>query len=691
MLPSRIIHVEKFPLNQNSKVDRNALRTIIDGNISTASGTLSDVETKIRRIWCETLKKNQIGVKDNFFAMGGHSLLATTICFKIRETLHCECPVRYLFENQTVEKLAKRLFVEIERARREKIQSQRSDKWSSCGQDDRNGDNSKMAGANMETEMSVIRKQASLNEQRTRCTTPRSKSDDHANLKYSKAKEAMQKKLPITFQQGNMQPLLCCQLQKPLLHLYSNNPDGPYLRAYETGFRIQLRIVDRSLLNRCVNRVITSHDALRTSFLAESKSYLQEIKSATESFVALRYRHEKTDLFVSNPFDSIPILSFLEEADGHTNFVLRMSHVITDARSMQIIAEELYTAYNGHKSLPRNANTYANFSKRYRQKVEDIRHENEQYWRNIFTNIDRTILSTDKPRTTNRRSECGYVIKNLSSLNRIIERLSRKNQCSNFVVMIAALSEILRRRLDQESKVVIGCPMDMRDDPSESSVGFYISTIPVVIEASQSYSTAQLLLHHAAQQVENAIQHSTVSGDFFNSLCGDNELISCMIILDNFTVDQLSANNYFEISDENSGHTKYELSVFITQRGSDITIKFEYMSNLFYKESIIDMINGWAKCINAFDRDIIIHNDHLDAPCSVDIPSICLSQLIENASLNSPRNKSLFNHQEQYNYLNMLEIIQQICNALQQCIICTTGEPLRSDTIIPIISTKSLI
>uniref|UniRef100_A0A0M3HGH1 Carrier domain-containing protein n=1 Tax=Ascaris lumbricoides TaxID=6252 RepID=A0A0M3HGH1_ASCLU len=317
MLPSRIIHVEKFPLNQNSKVDRNALRTIIDGNISTASGTLSDVETKIRRIWCETLKKNQIGVKDNFFAMGGHSLLATTVCFKIRETLHCECPVRYLFENQTVEKLAKRLFVEIERACREKIQSQRNDQWSSCGQDDRNGNNSKMAEANIEIEMSVIRKQASLNEQRIKCTMPTPKSDDHASLKYSDAKEAMEKKLPITFQQGNVQPLPCCQLQKPLLHLYSNNPDGPYLKAYETGFRIQLRIVDQSLLNKCVNRVIASHDALRTSFLAESKTYLQEIKSATESFVALRYRHEKTDLFVSNPFDSIPILCFLEEVDGH--------------------------------------------------------------------------------------------------------------------------------------------------------------------------------------------------------------------------------------------------------------------------------------------------------------------------------------------------------------------------------------
>uniref|UniRef100_A0A914R5Z5 AMP-dependent synthetase/ligase domain-containing protein n=1 Tax=Parascaris equorum TaxID=6256 RepID=A0A914R5Z5_PAREQ len=114
------------------------------------------------------------------------------------------------------------------------------------------------------------------------------------------------------------------------------------------------------------------------------------------------------------------------------------------------------------------------------------------------------------------------------------------------------------------------------------------------------------------------------------------------------------------------------------------------MSSLYYKESITDMISGWAKCINAFERDSTIHNDHLEASRSVDIPSVCSSQLIENASLNSPKNKSLFNHQEQYNYFDMLEIIQQTSNALQQCVIRTTGESLRSDTIIPIISTNSL-
>ncbi|UUE11317.1 amino acid adenylation domain-containing protein [Dickeya zeae] len=109
MVPSRIVALAQFPLNANGKVDRKALPAVEFSDTAVYRAPRNTREAVLCELYAELLQQPQIGIDDDFFAMGGHSILATGLIARIRGRLGIELPVRLLFENPTVEKLAKQL------------------------------------------------------------------------------------------------------------------------------------------------------------------------------------------------------------------------------------------------------------------------------------------------------------------------------------------------------------------------------------------------------------------------------------------------------------------------------------------------------------------------------------------------------------------------------------------------------
>ncbi|GAA1938232.1 hypothetical protein GCM10009837_75640 [Streptomyces durmitorensis] len=56
----------------------------------------------VRSIWCRELKRDDISVDDNFFALGGQSLIMAKIQMAFIEELGVEVPVDQMFLNSTV-------------------------------------------------------------------------------------------------------------------------------------------------------------------------------------------------------------------------------------------------------------------------------------------------------------------------------------------------------------------------------------------------------------------------------------------------------------------------------------------------------------------------------------------------------------------------------------------------------------
>src|SRR5262249_54259880 len=112
MAPSAIALLEKMPLTPNGKLDRKALpmsgRESGEGEAAYIAPR-TPVEEMLAGIFEDVLKLDRVGIRDNFFEIGGHSLLATRAISRVKNTFEVEIGVRSIFEEATVEGLARRV------------------------------------------------------------------------------------------------------------------------------------------------------------------------------------------------------------------------------------------------------------------------------------------------------------------------------------------------------------------------------------------------------------------------------------------------------------------------------------------------------------------------------------------------------------------------------------------------------
>jgi amino acid adenylation domain-containing protein len=108
MVPSAFVVLDAFPLTPSGKVARRALPA--PDWAGQAAGEVvpprNGVEDMVAEVWAEVLRREGLGVTQNFFALGGHSLMATQVLVRIQETFEVEIPLRDFFQDPTIAGLA---------------------------------------------------------------------------------------------------------------------------------------------------------------------------------------------------------------------------------------------------------------------------------------------------------------------------------------------------------------------------------------------------------------------------------------------------------------------------------------------------------------------------------------------------------------------------------------------------------
>jgi thioesterase domain-containing protein len=104
MVPAVYVTMAELPLMPNGKVDRQSLpRPELLEHKTAIIGPRDSTEIQLKSMWEEILGRDNIGVRDNFFALGGHSIKAVALYSRIAETYRSPFLVRHVFEFPTIE------------------------------------------------------------------------------------------------------------------------------------------------------------------------------------------------------------------------------------------------------------------------------------------------------------------------------------------------------------------------------------------------------------------------------------------------------------------------------------------------------------------------------------------------------------------------------------------------------------
>ncbi len=109
MLPTRFAVLEALPLTPNGKVDRQTLERTEGQELAVGTDYVparTELESQLAHIWQDVLRRERVGIHDNFFQLGGHSLQIMSVIACLRSQLDRDVPLRWLFEYPTVAALA---------------------------------------------------------------------------------------------------------------------------------------------------------------------------------------------------------------------------------------------------------------------------------------------------------------------------------------------------------------------------------------------------------------------------------------------------------------------------------------------------------------------------------------------------------------------------------------------------------
>lgn len=113
MVPANIVALDRLPRTPNGKIDRNALPEPISEPLDELrereSATENPLQSQIRDMWRDLLKRERIGLRDNFFDLGGHSLLAVQLHRKLSALSREPVSLTDIFRFPTIESLSARM------------------------------------------------------------------------------------------------------------------------------------------------------------------------------------------------------------------------------------------------------------------------------------------------------------------------------------------------------------------------------------------------------------------------------------------------------------------------------------------------------------------------------------------------------------------------------------------------------
>jgi amino acid adenylation domain-containing protein/non-ribosomal peptide synthase protein (TIGR01720 family) len=554
MVPASFVFLEDLPLNANGKIDRKALPAPKESQEEAGDSYAAPTtvyEEELLQIWQEILRREWVGVNDNFFEMGGDSLTAVQVISRVWAKLGVDIQIEDVFDAPTIAGLAARIRSASERPLREELPP-------------------------------IV-------------PVPRSGP------------------LPLSFAQQGLWFLDQLEPDSPAYNIpaairLSGKLD---VKALERSLN---EIIHRHEVLRTRFVAIEGRPAqvivpyLKLALVVIELSHLPDRQRGED---ALHLAAEDA----RQPFDltQAPLLraSLLRLSECEHVLLFTLHHIITDEWSMAVLMREmgmLYEAFSRGEESPLEdlSIQYADYATWQREWLRGEAQEKElSYWKKQLAGSPPVLeLPADRPRPAvqSYRGAQEVMVIGGEVVDRIKE-LSRSEGVTMFMALLGAFYVLLHRYTGDE-QLCVGTPIAGRKTKEvEQLVGLFVNTLVMKVElgGGQSFREVigrvrevalgayghqelpfEMLVEHL--QPERSLSHSPLFQVMFSVESIPRETLNIADLkIDPLEIDPRTA--------------KFDLSLDIVDRGQTLTGVFQYNNDLFDAATVQRMIKHFARLI----------------------------------------------------------------------------------------------
>jgi amino acid adenylation domain-containing protein len=492
----------------------------------------NEVEQRLADLWRQTLRIDRVGVRDSFFELGGDSVLAAQLVTSIHQAFRVRIDVREAFRAFTIEHLAERI-----------------------------------------------------------ATSGHSPSIP--------ARHRREGPVPLSFVQERQ---LFLELLEPLTAVNNLSLclriDGP---------------LDVGRLERSANQLVARHDVLRTSF-ATSRGIpvatiaatvgipleVVDLEGAPPDPLAEALRLARVE--AEHPFalDEVPLLRvrlYRLAAECHV-FLVVIHHAIADGWSLGVFLREIFSGYQATESTAAQRPLpiqYADFAAWQRDAIAGPLYQQQlDYWRGrLGGELPILDLPTDHSRSPRQTfSGATHRFSLPLELARTLKELSRREDATPFMALVAGFAALLHRWCGQDD-LVIGTPTAGRTHPeTDSLIGPFINTLALRVDGSGDPSFTDLLRRVRAVALE-AYQHQDLP---FEKLVAElrpqrdlsrTPVFQALFVLQNSPLSPAEVPGLsFAHLPIDRGTAAFDLTLTATETAQGIDCAFEYNTDLFARPTI---------------------------------------------------------------------------------------------------------
>jgi amino acid adenylation domain-containing protein len=549
MVPRHFIHLDRFPLTSNGKVDRKALPAPASENTEPKDNYVrpeTETEKALSLIWTELLKVESVGINDDFFSLGGHSLQAIRIRSRIRDVFGMDIPLQTIFEKTTIAGLAEAL----------------SDAKTSSG--------------------SIRRREG---------TEPTVLSFAQEQLWF----------------QYQMAP------RSPVYNIVDFVPFHGMCDADAMKKTLKQLTVRHEILRTYFSQdgdkplqVLLS--AVEPKMPEEDLSSLSNEDKENEW---LRFVHqdgrEPFDLS-SAPLFRARLIHF---SSHEHRLLLTIHHIVADEWSTELIQQEvkrLYEAFSKGSPSPLSELPiqYADFACWQRSWLQGEALEKQiEYWKDQLSGAPTVLeLPADKPRPAVQSFRgAGESFELSRNLVDALKSLGQQEQATLFMVLLAGFTTLLHRYTGQDD-ILVGTPITGRTrSETENLIGMFLNTVLVRSQLANRMNF-RALLRQVRDRALGAYAHPELPfGHLVAELAPERDasrtpLFQVMFILHNpegvSQVSQVSGNR-----DLGTGTSKFDLTLSVQETAEGLSGIFEYATDLFDRSTIERMTGHWRALLEA--------------------------------------------------------------------------------------------